>query len=88
MRQIDETTGRLGVAMRKARRKCYIPHDELASLLHITPNELAQYEQGIEKIPFDILERIIIFGYRSMHARVLEEIYRKKRYMLKKLKKL
>jgi len=88
MKQLDETAGRLGIAMRNARRICYIPHDEVAYLLHITPKELAEYEQGIVKIPFDILERILIYGYRTMHARVLEGTYRKKRFVFNKLQKL
>ena len=84
MKQIDETAGRLGMAMRNARYKNYIPQDEIARLLHITPGELNEYERGHEKIPYDIMERVFLFGYRMIQIRTLESMYRRQRKMFNK----
>lgn len=84
MKRIDTTAARLGIAMQHARRKCYLPNDQVASLLHIMPDELAQYERGIREIPYDILERTFILAYKMMHIRTLESFYRGQRKMFNK----
>ncbi len=84
--KIDETAGRLGAALRKARWVCRIPHDEAAILLHVMPNDLHEYERGVTEIPQDILERIFLLGYRMMRFRTLEDKYRLQRKFYRKLK--
>lgn len=84
MKQIDETAGRMGIAMRLARHRCYLPHDQVATLLRITPNELAEYEHAQKKITSDILERVFTMAYKMMHLRILESMYRRQRNMFNK----
>lgn len=84
MKQIDETAGRMGIAMRLARRRCYLPYDQVATLLRITPDELAKYERGRQKIPTDILERVFTMAYKMMHCRTLENMYRRQRNLFNK----
>ena len=86
MKQIDETAGRMGFAMRHARKQCRLSADEVAILLHITSAELLSYERGTDKIPTDIIERVFIMGYKMMRVRVLENSYRKYRRIFRKLK--
>ncbi len=85
-KQIDETAGRIGRAMMHARHALRIPRDEAASLLHLLPNELSEYERAITKIPQDILERMFLLGYRMMRFRTLEDKYRLQRKFYRKLK--
>ncbi len=85
-KQIDETAGRIGRAMMHARHALRIPRDEVASLLHLLPNELSEYERAITKIPQDIFERMFLLGYRMMHFCTLEDKYRQQRKLYHKLK--
>ncbi|MBD5400458.1 helix-turn-helix transcriptional regulator [bacterium] len=84
--KIDNTAGRLGRALYDARIACNIPYDNAAMLLHITPNELSEYERGTTEIPHDIMIRMLVMGYKLIHARTLEEKYRRQRNTFKKLK--
>ena len=86
MKQIDETAGRMGFAMRQARKQCRLSADEVAILLHITSAELLSYERGTDKIPTDIIERVFIMGYKMIRVRTLENSYRKYRRIFRKLK--
>ncbi len=81
MKKLNPTAARLGIAMRHARRACWLPHDEVAILLRITPNALAEYERGTTEIPSDILERVFIMAYKMMHVRTLDNVYRRQRHM-------
>ena len=84
MKKIDETTARLGVAMRYARNKCKMPLDEAAATLRIMPDELYEYERGRVMLPYDIMERVFIMGYKMMMIRMLESVYRRQRKMFRK----
>lgn len=83
---IDETAGRLGAIMCNARRLCYMPHDEVAKLLLISPSEMLEYERGTKKIPADVLERVIVMGYKMLRIRTLESRYRRQRMVLQRVK--
>lgn len=86
MKTIDETAGRIGRAMISARHVCRLTRDDVADLLHIMPNDLVEYERGHTKIPHDILERIFMLGYKTMHLRKLERMYRQQRWIFRKIK--
>jgi len=88
MTKFDDTAARMGIAMRYARQNAFIPKDEIATLLGITPNELHEYEQGVRQLPIDIMQRIFAIGYVTIHIRSMEDIYRRKRHLFNKLKKL
>lgn len=87
-KQIDETSGRVGAAMRNARQTCVIMHQDAAALLHITPKELGAYECGAEKIPTDILERVFAMAYKMIQIRQIEDRYRRQRRVFWKLKQV
>ncbi|MBD5391425.1 helix-turn-helix transcriptional regulator, partial [bacterium] len=59
-KQIDRTAGRVGAMMRRARRVCGLNTDDLATMLHIMPDELAAYEHGHSEIPMSILEHMFV----------------------------
>lgn len=84
MKHIDETAGRLGTAMRHGRNNCHLHQDEMARLLQIRPDELYEYERGTLKIPQDVLERIILMGFKMIHVRRLERLYRWRRHLFEK----
>lgn len=84
---IDDTARRVGKMMCDARRMLYIPHDEIAKLLHIMPDELLSYERGTKKIPADVLLWIIVLGYKLLRVRKMEHDYRNQRRILYRLKK-
>jgi len=86
MKQIDETAGRLGVAMRRARRVCRLAQDEAAVLLRVTPAELAEYECGRARMPYDVMEHVFLMGYKMMHVRMMERSYRNHRNIFRKIK--
>lgn len=83
---IDETAGRLGTIMCNARRLCYMPHDEVAKLLRIPPADMLEYERGTKKIPADVLERVIVLGYKMLRIRALESRYIRQRMVLRRVK--
>ena len=83
---IDETASRLGAIMCNARRMMYMPHDEVAKMLLISPAEMLEYERGTTKIPADVLERVIVMGYKMIRVRTLEDRYRRQRRVFNKIK--
>lgn len=83
---IDETARRVGKMLCDARCVLGMPHDEVAKMLHIMPDELLEYERGVAKIPADVLMWIIILGYKLMRIRIMERRYRNQRQILYKLK--
>lgn len=76
---------RLGVVLRRARNASGLAPDELARLLRIMPDELLAYERGRSDIPLDILERIIVMGYKMIIVRSLERKYRLQRRVFRKI---
>ena len=84
---IDDTARRVGKMLCDARRVLYMPHDEVARLLHIMPDELLAYERGVEKIPADVLLWIILLGYKLLRIRKMEHNYRNQRRIFYKLRK-
>ncbi|MBD5400407.1 helix-turn-helix domain-containing protein [bacterium] len=85
-KQINETAGRMGAMLRRARRVCGMPTDDAAELLRVTPHEMFEYEHGITEIPIEILENMFIMGYKMKQVRVLEKRYIKKRDFLRMTK--
>lgn len=85
-KQIDETAGRLGAAMRQARLARHLSRDEVGTLLYIMPDELSEYERGIKKIPDEILQYVFSMGYKMMRFRNLEDRYRLQRRIVRKIK--
>ncbi len=85
-KQIDETAGRIGLAMQAARRTHHLKRNDVAELLRITPHELVRYENGTDKVPFDILQRIFVHGYKAIQMRSLESKYHHQRCMFRKMK--
>ncbi|MDE6481237.1 MAG: helix-turn-helix transcriptional regulator [Alphaproteobacteria bacterium] len=85
MKRIDETAGRIGAAMRHARNVCHLHQDDMAILLRITPAELYAYERGTLKISQDVLERIVLMGFKMIHVHRLERLYRWRRGLFEKL---
>lgn len=86
MKTVNTFDERLGVAMRHARHASGSTPDELARLLRIMPDELLAYERGLSEIPLDILERIIVMGYKMIIVRSLEKKYRLQRKVFGKIK--
>jgi len=86
MKKIDETAGRLGLAMRQARRVCRLSQDDAAAILCIMPTNLAEYEFGVTKIPFDVLEHLFVMGYKMLQVRTTESRYRRHRKVFNKIK--
>jgi len=86
MKQIDETAGRLGAAMRQARRICCLGPDDVAVLLGIMPAELAEYERGTAQVPYDVLQHVFVMGYKMMQVRIIESRYRSHRNVFRKIK--
>ena len=85
-KQIDETAGRLGAAMYRARVTRHLSRDEVSALLYIMPDELSEYERGIKKIPDEILQHVFTLGYKMMRFRNLEDRYRQQRKIFRKIK--
>ncbi|MBD5388807.1 hypothetical protein HDR63_00950 [bacterium] len=83
---IDATTGRVGCALRVARTANHMSAEEASRLLYIMPDELIQYERGLVKIPQDILEHLLMMGYRMIHFLTLEKRYRFQRRIYHKIK--
>lgn len=81
----DEMALRVGSALRHARMACRMDLTEAATLLRITPKELGYYERGISKMPTDIIERLILLGYKMIRMRVLENTYRRYRNIFRRL---
>lgn len=73
---INDTAGRLGRAMRGARRDCRLCHEDAARLLRVSPNELLEYESGTKNIPTDVFVHVFIMGYKMMEVRTLASRYR------------
>lgn len=88
MKKLNETAAVMGMAMRYARCKCGLTSDDAATLLRINPSELYEYERGREQVPLDIIERVFVMGYKMIHARALEKLYRRQRRIFVKLKEL
>jgi len=86
MKKIDETAGRMGMAMRQARRVCRLVPDDAAILLGIMPTDLAEYERGTAKVPFDVLEHMYVMGYKMLQVRIMENRYRRQRKIFSKIK--
>ncbi|MBD5400858.1 helix-turn-helix transcriptional regulator, partial [bacterium] len=74
-KQINETTGRMGAMLRRARRVCNMSTDEAAELLRAPPQQMFEYEHGITEIPQEILESMFIMGYKMKQVRILEKRY-------------
>ncbi len=72
--------------MRQARRVCRLSQDDAAMFLSIMPTDLAQYECGITKMPFDVLEHMFVMGYKMLQVRTTETRYRKQRKIFNKIK--
>ena len=85
-KQINKTVGRVGAMLRRARRVCNIPTDDAASLLHVTPQQLFEYEHGVTEIPMEILESMFALGYKMKQVRVLERRYEVQRNLFHKIK--
>ncbi len=85
MKSIDGPTGRIGVILRRARTTCNMSQEEASILLHITQQEICQLERGTEQIPADIIERMFLLAYKSMRMRVLENIYKRRRKIYRRL---
>ena len=83
---IDATTGRLGRALRTARTANHMSADEASRLIDILPDELIQYERGRGKMPQDVLEHLLLMGYRMIHFLTLEKRYRFQRRIYRKIK--
>ena len=84
-KQIDEKAGRVGSMMRPARRVYHLSLDDAAALLYVTPDELFKYERGWAKIPADILAKLFVCGYKTLHFRVLENKYRSERQVFARM---
>ncbi len=84
---IDRTAARLGGALRRARRACFLSTDEASLILHLMPAELAAYERGITDIPLNTLEHMLIMAYKIMQIRQQEKKYKHQRMLYYKLKK-
>lgn len=65
---------------------CRLSQDNTAMFLSIMPTDLAQYECGITKIPFDVLEYLFVMGYKMLQVRTTETRYRKQRKIFNKIK--
>lgn len=85
-KQIDESAGRIGAAMREARLTHHMKCKEIAELLRVTPQELIRYEHGTDKVPFDVLQRIFVHVYKTLQMRCLESKYYHQRCMFRKMK--
>lgn len=85
-KQLDTTAGRLGLAMRHARQMYHMTSDDAAFLLRISPNELFEYERGVAPIPTDIMEHIVLMGYKMMRVRILERAYSRRRAIFRKIR--
>lgn len=72
----------LRMALRYARRRAYCAPAEAAKLLHVTEQELLQYENGTADIPQAVLEMLITMGYTMLRARLLQTEYRNMRRIL------
>ena len=83
---IDETSVRLGRAMRAGRWMCRLTHDDAARLLRVLPNDLLEYECGAKQIPTDVFVHVFTMGYRMMEIRTLRHNYIYHRKLLCKLK--
>ena len=59
-------------AMVRARRNMFFPMEDVATSLHITREELFQYENGTKDIPEDIMVTIITMGYTMLRARNMQ----------------
>ena len=77
----------MGAMLRRARQMCHMSTDDASMLLHIMPNELAQYERGVCEIPINILEHIFIMAYKMIQVRKQEKRYQHQRVLFYKLKK-
>ena len=88
MKQVNETVGRMGAALRQARQACRMTHDEVAVLLGVMPSDLAEYERGITVIPFDVLRQIFVMGYKMIEVRAIEKHYRCQRKVFRRIKNI
>lgn len=86
MKTVNKFDERLGVVLRRGRYASGLTHDELARLLRIMPDELLAYERGRSEIPLNILERIIVMGYKMIIIRSLEKKYRLEQKVFRKIK--
>ena len=85
---IDDNMAHLGSSMKNARQQCRISMDEAAGLLHITPNELFEYERGAKPVPRDILQRLFIMGYKMIEVRVVNHQYQAHRSAFRKIERI
>ncbi|MBD5391199.1 hypothetical protein HDR66_00125 [bacterium] len=85
-KQIDRTTGRVGAAMRQARRMCNMEQSDAARFMHMTSSELDECERGTAEIPTGALEHIFALGYQMMQVSAFIKRYRLQRLMLHKIK--
>ena len=81
-KQIDRTAGRMGMALRHARRHNGLNTDDAAPMLHIMPDELAAFEHGHAEMPMDILLYIFTMGYKMIQIRMIERRYHNMRQIL------
>lgn len=86
VKPMNETTARLGRAMRAGRWMCRLTHDDAARLLRVLPNDLLEYECGVKQIPTDILVHALTMGYRMMEVRTMRHNYIHHRKLLRELK--
>ena len=85
-KQIDQTAGRVGAMMRRARRMCGLSTDDLATMLRIMPDELAAYEHAHKEIPMSILEHMFVMSYKMIQVRIIEYRYNRQRNFLRSKK--
>lgn len=88
MKQIDNTAGRIGVAMRDARRNAHMPMDVVAWLLHVSLADLQQFETGTKQIPMEVIRYICLMGYQLLQIRSFERMYKQRQYFFNKMRQM
>ena len=87
-KQIDETAGRQGCALRGARQSNHLTHADAAYILGITTDELLTYERGSAQVPIEVLEHMFAAGYKMIGMRKLERKYRAQCHFIRKIKQV
>jgi len=63
----------IGSALRAARRNIYCTDTDTANLMRISPEQLNQYELGIDVLPRHQLQQIMAMGLLMMRARHIQK---------------
>jgi len=75
MTAVNETAKIIGIALRQARISSYIPRDNVARMLRISPKELRAFETAQTAIPMSVLQCLFAQALNMMNARDIQIKY-------------